>query len=308
MIEFDQADREVSVEIEADIRSTPDIVRQALNVVAQDERVASLLSGEVLFLGSGSSHCIGLAAARLYEDARGLPAQALLPSEYRPRPGWTHVATSRTGQTTELIRAMQAAKETGARVILVVGDAGSPAERWADAVLPLPFASETGVVQTRFITAALTALRALITSEDLSELPEAVERGLSFQPEEFEQPHVVYLGRGWRYGLARSAALTLQEAALQVPESHQTLDYRHGPIAAADENTLIWSFDAPEDEVAASVLRDAAATGATIRPSPDDPLVSLVQAQLFAAHRAAAQGIDVASPRNLTRAVVLPNR
>jgi glucosamine--fructose-6-phosphate aminotransferase (isomerizing) len=300
-------DKEVCVAIDDDILSTPGVLRQTLAKVEADRTSGDLLSGEVLFLGSGSSYCIGQSAASLYEATRGAPAQAMLPSEYRPRPGWAHVAVSRTGQTTELIRAMRTARGSGARVLLVVGDRESPAEEWADVVIALPFASEQGVVQTRFISCALLTLRALITGQDLSSLPDAVEAGLSFQPTGLNQPHVVFLGRGWRYGLARSAALTLEESAAQVPESHQTLDYRHGPIACADAETLVWCFDPPDDEAASGVLRDVVAAGASVRQTGEDPLVSLVQAQLFAARRAAARGIDPDAPPNLTRAVVLPN-
>ncbi len=293
--------------IESDIRSTPTVLRETLAAVQTHASAGDLLAGQVLFLGSGSSNCVGLAAARLYEDRRGMAAQALLPSEYRPRPDWLHVAISRTGQTTELLTAMRAARSAGARVMLLVGEAGSPAEGWADVTLALPFAAEQGVVQTRFITAALLALRMLITGENYRWLPEAVDEALAGDPVDFDQAHVVYLGRGWHHGLAGSAALTLQESALEVAESHQTLDYRHGPIASADAETLVWCFDPPDDAVARTVLDDVAATGAAIYQAAADPLVSLVQAQRFAARRARDRGIDSEVPRHLTRAVILPN-
>lgn len=294
--------------MEADIRSTPAVLKETLATVDANLSMADLLAGEVLFLGAGSSRCVALAAARLYEQHRGLPAQALLPSEYLSRPAWMHVAISRTGQTTELVNAMRTAKSAGARMMLVVGEPGSPAEEWADVTLALPFAAEQGVVQTRFITASLLALRRLITNEDYAFLPVAVEEALAGAPVRFEQPHAVYLGRGWHEGLARSAALTLEESALQVAESHQTLDYRHGPIACANSQTFIWCFDPAGDEASGAVLSDAVATGATIYQAAADPLVSLVQAQLFALHHATSRGIDPEAPRHLTRAVVLPSK
>lgn len=286
-----------------DIRSTPDVLRQTIETVGAGTAWRHLLGAPAVFLGSGSSHCLALAAASLYEAHVGAPAQGMLPSEYRSRPGWLHVGFSRTGQTTELIGAMRRAREAGAPVLLLAGDAGSPAEAVADRTLALPFAAERGVVQTRFITACLAALRIILAAEDLTGLPEAIEVGLTENLSSLRAPHVVYLGRDWRYGVARSAALTLEESALTVAESHQTLDYRHGPIACADEETLVWCFDQPEE--AAPVLRDVEATGATVRATGEDPLVSLVQAQLLAVARAAARGIDPDAPRHLSRAVVL---
>lgn len=117
---------------------------------------------------------------------------------------------------------------------------------------------------------------------------------------------MVYLGCRWRYGLALVAALNLQKTALIVPEGHQTLDYRHGPIASADERTLVWCFDPLDDPEAAAVIEDVRETGATVRWTGDDPLVSLVQSQLFAVRVAESRGLNPDEPRHLTRTVVLP--
>src|SRR5437764_2932430 len=299
---------------EQDIYSTPAILRQTLACVDEHgDALAPLLQGPAVFLGCGSSYCIALAAAALYEDARRVPAQGIMASEYRPRPEWTHVAISRTGKTTELVEAMSRAREAGAQVALVGGEPGAPAQAQAGAVLPLEFASEQGVIQTRFISATTLALRLLIggegTRQRLGDLPGRVEQGLAaFDPAPLASfGHVVFLGRGWRHGLALTAALNLQETALVVPEGHQTLDYRHGPIASADEGTLVWCFDPPDDVISAAVLDDVRRTGATVRCTDDDPLVVASQAQLLAVRVAEARGVDPDAPRHLSRAIVLPS-
>jgi len=298
--------------IEEDIRSTPDILRRTYErVAARKETLAVPLGGPLALLGCGSSYCVALAAAAAYERERRAPAQAIVASDYLPRPGWTHVAISRTGQTTELVRAMERARAAGAPVLLIVGEDGSPAARVADAVLPLEFAAEQGVIQTRFVTASVAALGALTGGAEADDgartLPERMERGLAaFDPTPLLRfDHVVFLGRGAGYGLARAAAVNLQETALLVPEAHQTLDYRHGPIAAAGEDTLVWSLDAPGDLEAAAVLDDVRRTGATVYAPSDDPLIALAQAQLAALHKARARGLDPATPRHLARAVIL---
>jgi fructoselysine-6-P-deglycase FrlB-like protein len=298
--------------IEQDIISTAAILRQTIRrVTEQGAAVRPWLSGPVLFLGCGSSYCIANAAATLYEASTGNPAQAMLASEYRPRPGWSHVAISRTGRTSELVEAMQRVRSAGLRVMLLGGEPGSLAQVQADISLLLDFAPEDGIVQTRFISAAILALRLLVdgsTPSKLNMLPDRVADAIaSFDSTAlmtFE--HVVFLGRDWRHGLAMSAALNLQETALTRPEAHHTLDYRHGPIACADPRTLIWCFDPPNDKVSAAVLDDARGAGATVRCVDGDPQVELVLAQLYAMRRALAQGIDPDAPRNLSRAIVLP--
>jgi fructoselysine-6-P-deglycase FrlB-like protein len=300
-------------EIEQDIRSTPDMVRLALGrVTVEGAGLLEEMKGlPAVFLGCGSSYGVAMAAAAIYEAHQGAAAQAMIASDYRPRPGWAHLAISRTGKTTELVEAMRLARGAGAPVTLLVGELGSPAAGQATAVLPLEFAPERGVIQTRFITTALVALRQLFGGPAdhlaLSRLAEAMEAVLHrFDPASLADfDHVVFLGRGYRYGLARLGAINLQETALLVPEAHQTLDYRHGPIAAAGPGSLVWSFDPEDDSLSAAVLEDVRKTGATVQQMQGDPLVSLVCAQLVAVRQAARRGIDPAAPRHLSRAIVL---
>ncbi len=298
--------------IEQDIRSIPEILHQTYQRIADRwESWQAALEGPLLFLGCGSSYYVGVALAALYEQERHAPAQALFASDYLPRLQWTHLAISRTGATSELVDALRRAREVGAgRILLLVGERNSEAEKLADVVLPLEFAPEQGVIQTRFVVAALQALRLLIGGESVreafKELPERIEQALvSFDPRPWLRfEHVVYLGRGWRYGLACAAALNLQETALLVPEYHQTLDYRHGPIASADERTLVWCFDPGDDPLSAGVIADVRRTGATVQWTQRDPLIALAESQLFALHKALSRGVNPEQPRNLSRAVI----
>jgi fructoselysine-6-P-deglycase FrlB-like protein len=250
-----------------------------------------------------------MALAALYEQERHVPGQAIIASDYLPRPTWTHVAISRTGETTELVTAMQHIHEAGGRCLLLVGEQGSPAEAHADLVLPLEFAAEQGVIQTRFVVAATQALRLLIAAvrTPLENLPERMEQALTtFDPSPLVRfDHVVFLGRGWCYGLACAAALNLQETALMVPEAHQTLDYRHGPIASADERTLVWCLDPLDNAASAAVINDVRRTGATVQWTEVDPLIAVAQAQLSALRKAEARGLDPMAPRHLSRAIIL---
>lgn len=298
--------------IEQDIRSIPAILRLThARVAACRDTVAPLLHGPLAIIGCGSSYCVAMAAASLYEHERQTAARAIHASDSVPHADWTHVAISRTGQTTEVVEALRRARAAGARCLLLTGEPDSPAAAHADTVLLLEFAAEQGVIQTRFIAAAIEALRLLIggvvTSAALEHLPERVESGLATLEATplLGYDHMVFLGRGWRYGLARAAALNLQETALLVPEGHQTLDYRHGPMAGADAGTLVWCLDPLDDAASGAVLDDVRQTGALVRWTGDDPLVALAQAQLLALRKAAARGIDPAAPRHLSRAVIL---
>jgi fructoselysine-6-P-deglycase FrlB-like protein len=110
-----------------------------------------------------------------------------------------------------------------------------------------------------------------------------------------------FLGRNWAVGLASEAALKLREAAQAWAEAYPALEYRHGPIAIATQQTVVWSLD-PVDP---ALAEEIGATGATLVCEPLDPLAALVLAQRTAVALAQARGLDPDRPRNLARSVVL---
>ena len=79
------------------------------------------------------------------------------------------------------------------------------------------------------------------------------------------------------------------------------MEYRHGPVSAATDATLVWTLGS----VDRSVLDAAAATGATVRDGGGDPLAELVVVQRFAVALALRRGRDPNAPLHLTRSVVL---
>ena len=112
----------------------------------------------------------------------------------------------------------------------------------------------------------------------------------------------MFLGAGWTVGLADEAALKLREAAGAWAESYPAMEYRHGPISANAEETLVW----PLGGVDRSVLDDAARAGSSIAENGTSPLASLVLAQRAAVAMALARNLDPDHPHSLTRSVVLP--
>src|SRR5205814_8310732 len=110
------------------------------------------------------------------------------------------------------------------------------------------------------------------------------------------------VGRVWTVGVADEGALKLREAARAWAEAYPALEYRHGPIALADSETLVVAMG----EVGGDVLEDVAATGATVLDTGWDAMATLVLVQRLAVALAVARGLDPDRPRNLTRSVVLP--
>ncbi len=191
----------------------------------------------------------------------------------------------------------------GTPVTVLTADARSPAAQRASDPVPLPFADERSVVQTRFATTALALLRAHL-GEDLTGViadgRAALEAELPLDPASVEQ--VTFLGDGWTVGLAHEAALKCREMAACWVESYPALEYRHGPIAVAGPGTAVW----PIGDLPAGLADDVARTGATLVHSGRlDPMAELVLVQRFGAALAARRGRDPDAPAHLTRSVVL---
>jgi fructoselysine-6-P-deglycase FrlB-like protein len=212
------------------------------------------------------------------------------------------VAISRSGITTEVLRALEGLGENVATVA-VTAVPGSPVASAADSAIVLDFADEQSVVQTRFATTALALLRAHTGDRleaAIADGEAALARALPVDPSEFRQ--FVFLGQGWTVGIAHEAALKLREAASAWTEAYPAMEYRHGPISVAGAGTLVWAIG-PVDT---GVLADAAGTGATIVGEGLDPMAELVLIQRMAVGLAEARGLDPDRPMHLTRSVVLP--
>lgn len=285
-----------------EIESQPDVWRRSLELRAAATAMLTRPGERVLVIGCGTSAFVAESFALLRETAGFGETDAAYASEPRPwRPYDAVLGITRSGTTTEVVEALRAVPD-GVRKLVVTGVADSPAAHLADEVLVLDFADERSVVQTRFPTTFLFLARAAL-GDDVSALPELAERALAEgapeAPPGFD--HIVYLGRGWTYGLAQEAALKVREAAQAWAESYPLLDYRHGPLAVAHPGSLVWLLGVVDDDL----VRDIEVTGARVVQSSADPLVQLALAQQFAVRTAVERGLDPDKPRHLTRSIVL---
>lgn len=286
-----------------EIDSQPTIWRQALDQLAERSRELLALPGaRVLVLGCGTSAFVADSFAILREQAGfGITDAAYASEPWTWRDYDAVILLSRSGTTTEVIGALELIPAS-VRTIAVTGVADSPLAAQVDDVLLLDFADEQSVVQTRFPTTFLLLARSAF-GEDMSGLPEEAERALALPLgiDATRFSHFVYLGSGWTYGLAQEAALKIREAAQAWAESYPLLDYRHGPLAVADDRSLVWMIGRVEE----SLVDDVERIGATVVRGTRDPLIELADAQRLAVAIAEQRGLNPDSPRHLTRSIVL---
>jgi fructoselysine-6-P-deglycase FrlB-like protein len=286
-----------------EILSQPDCWRRAAALAGTSAAALPRPGERVAAVGCGTSWFIAMAYAALRERAGQGETDAFQASEFATGRGYHRiVAITRSGTTTEVLNLLRSLGGHSPATV-IVGDPGSPVIDLATDTVPMPFADERSVVQTRFATSALALLRAHL-GEDIqpvaADAETAVHAPLPLDPAGVEQ--VTFLGRGWTVGLAHEAALKCREAAGLWTESYPTMDYRHGPIAIAAPGRAVWAFG----DLPSGLADDIARTGAALVHGARDPLADLILAQRFAIAVAAHRGLDPDAPRHLTRSVVLP--
>jgi glucosamine--fructose-6-phosphate aminotransferase (isomerizing) len=299
----------------------------------------------VLFTGCGSPYYLAQAAAATLQDLAGIPARGVPASEIWLSPGAAYapgrrallVALSRSGETTETIRACQSFRERGDGEVLTLSCyPDRPLTALGALNLALPAGQEQSLAQTRAFTtlhlatlylAALWAGREELLVE-LERLPEAGRHLLDSYGELAGQlgrdrsiDRFYFLGSGARYGLARELSLKMKEMSLSQSEPFHVLEFRHGPQAMVTPSALLVGLiaEASRDHELA-VLDDMRALGGRTLTIGEQGLdvafdsglsqvardvLYLPVGQLLAFERALHNGLDPDRPTNLAAVVKL---
>ncbi|HWG02245.1 MAG TPA: SIS domain-containing protein [Trebonia sp.] len=296
--------------LRAEIYSQPDCWSVAADLASRYSDLLPAPGERVGVIGCGTSLFIARAYSFLREQAGQGVTDAWPASEARLHRDYDRiVALTRSGTTTEILTALDDYRAAGgtAPVTAITATPGTPVQSKGDTITLAEF-DETSVVQTRFATSALALLRAHL-GEDLGPVIAQAKEILGASPAELEQSlaavrsadQLTFVGMGLGAALAEEAALKLREATQSWAESYPATEYRHGPVSIAQPGRAVWSLG----PLVPGFTRDVAATGAHLEHGDADPMAELVRVHLLCLLRAADLGLDPASPRNLTRAVIL---
>jgi glucosamine--fructose-6-phosphate aminotransferase (isomerizing) len=220
----------------------------------------------VVVIACGTAYHAGLLGKHAIEKLARIPVEVVIASEYRYANPIADsrtlvVAISQSGETTDTLAAVQAARSVGARVLAVTNTRGSLITREADAVLLTRAGPEICVASTKTFVAQVAALdllalavadiRGIIPERELREIgrglrlaPEKVEETLGLLTdrvkeavEVFEEARCsLFLGRGISYPVALEGALKLKEISYLPSEGYPAGEMKHGPIALVDEH------------------------------------------------------------------------
>jgi glutamine---fructose-6-phosphate transaminase (isomerizing) len=253
------------------------------------------------------------------------------------------IALSQSGETADIIDAMHAARNRGAKLACLVNARHSTLDRMVDDCVYLGAGPEQCVLSTKAYTAKVAVLLMMAhylagTPEDGRALVRAAARGLEDMLQQewigvvrrvAERVHretsLFVVGRGLSFPTALEAALKIKEVSYIHAEGFAGGELKHGVIALVDEGTPCVVY-APLDETRGDILSGAMELKArggyiigisprnedvfdSFIPTPDiadaSPIVHALPAQMLGYHAALLRGNDPDKPRNLAKSVTV---
>ncbi len=327
-----------------EIKTQTEAWAQALDVVRASDSPKAGDYDQVLFTGCGSTYYLSLAAAALYQELTGRSARAVPASELLLNPqtvvrdsiSQLLVAISRSGTTTETIKAVEKFKAEMRGDVLVISNYDEVLSRLADVNIVIDKGQEQSVAQTRSFASmyvAATALCAKMAGRDdlvsaMAELPRIGNLVISNYEsyakkigENLDFDRFYFLGSGIRYGLACEVNLKMKEMTLTHSEPFHFLEFRHGPMSMVGESTVVCGLlSMVNRQHEAQVLEEMERLGGTVSavgekeadvcfesniPEEVRGVLYLPVLQLMAFYRSLAKGLNPDRPNNLTAVVKL---
>ena len=274
-----------------------------------DDAIATSLE-RVYFVACGTSAHAAMAGRYWVESLARVPATVEIASEVRYRdPVFTArdlvIAVSQSGETSDTLAAVRAARAGGARVLAVANVLDSAIPRAADGAFYTHAGPEIGVASTKCFTTQLAAMlmfavwlgrrrgslsidRARTVLEALTHVPVLMREALeadgairSLAKRHLKARDMLFLGRGIGFPIALEGALKVKEISYIHAEGYAAGEMKHGPIALIDDAmpvVVVCPRDAHFDKTASNLSEVRAREGhiIAIGTAGDDELARLV--------------------------------
>ena len=307
---------------------------------------AILNSTKVYITGSGTSYHTGLVAKYLFPEYSAVSPETIMSSEMKYSKNKLEknsllIAISQSGESADVLEAVDIAREKNLKVISVINSLESSLERNSDISLRLHCGPEIGVAATKSFTSQLAIFYRIIEiiskqnirfdfetiSKSVSEILDDEPNIIRLAKEIADASDIYILGRGIHYPIAKEGALKIKELSYIHAEGFPTGEIKHGPLALMDESSYVIVIN-PEDDTFQdnlSNIQEVKARGAKIiglsnihhdtydywikipkiTQSILYPLIEIIPFQLLAYYVALERGADPDYPRNLAKCVTV---
>jgi glucosamine--fructose-6-phosphate aminotransferase (isomerizing) len=258
-------------------------------------------------------------------------------ARHKPASSTLLVAVSRSGSTTETVRAVEQFKQQNRGPVVAITNYGDqPLAGLADLALVIEEGQEESVAQTRSFASMYVAAAALSllagerehAYQSMRRLPDFGKKLMArYTPlaqkfgENLEFDRFYFLGSGIRYGLACEVNLKMKEMTLTHSEPFHFLEFRHGPMSMVNEKAAVVGMVSEKNfSHEMTVLNEMRALGGQVLalgetgldvcfdsgiPEAGRAVLYLPVLQWMAFYRSLAKGLNPDRPSNLTAVVKL---
>ena len=326
-----------------EIKSQTEAWAQALDVICKVQLPNADNYDQVIFTGCGSTYYLSLASAALYQVLTGRVSRAIPGGELLlntktilANKKILLAAISRSGTTTETVKAVEKFKADKHGDVLVISNYDEVLSHMADINIVIPKGQEESVAQTRsfasmYVAATGFAARMAGRNDLLDRMPSLPETGerliQKFEHaarqigENLDFDRFYFLGSGIQYGLACEVNLKMKEMTLTHSEPFHFLEFRHGPMSMVNEKAVVVGLVSESNfNHEKAVLNEMQAFGGkTVAlgesgvdiafdsgiPEGVRGVLYLPVVQLMAFYRSLAKGLNPDRPNNLSAVINL---
>jgi glucosamine--fructose-6-phosphate aminotransferase (isomerizing) len=336
-----------------EIHEQPRVAGELLHLLEASPHVSPMVermatARHLYLIGCGTSYHDCLLGAVYLARLAGRPAVPILApqfiAQYAPAVGPQDVGVfvSQSGETKDVLNAVEAARQRGMGVLGLVNVLGSTLMNESECYLPLACGYEISVPATKTFTNQAVAFLflALRTGErstaDMARLPDLLEETLTavepqvaaLEPALADKDDLYCLGYGLTYPIALEGALKLKEITYAHCEGILSTEFKHGPLSAVDEGYPVLFVVGPEDvPLLVSGINETTTRGgraiaigeedSRLRANAHDlivlpqtgplfnPLLAVLPLQLLSYRLSLARGYDPDFPRNLSKTLTV---
>jgi glutamine---fructose-6-phosphate transaminase (isomerizing) len=336
-----------------EIHEQPDVARELLHVLENNEAVKIILekiknARQVYLIGCGTSYHACQAGSVYFAQLASRSAVPVIATQFIEQflPTLNNqdvgLFVSQSGETKDVLNAINASKETGMTCFGLSNVIGSTLTRAVSEWLPLCCGYEISVPATKTFTNQIIAFLYLAyklggkNMKPFESLPGLMETTIQASTPQVEvlTPDInkwndLYcLGYGTTYSMALEGALKLKEITYAHCEGMLSTEFKHGPLSAVIKGLPILFVASPENvPLIVSGLNEVTCRGGRaiaigeedeqLRTNASDmitlpksnpwfsSLLAIIPLQLLSYQMAVARGFDPDFPRNLSKTLTV---
>ncbi len=334
-----------------EIMEQKDSIARAVNQDDEQIRViadAIANASGTFLVGCGTAHKACMAAEYFFSVVAEHHVNVTSAGEFKVhhhflKPESLVIVVSQSGETADVLEAMNIAKAKGSKVLAIVNSEGSTIHREADYTLLINAGPERAVASTKALTGQMAVLLMIAyamndklhdgktllleTAAQINDMlnPRYVNHIESLADKIQTHENIYIIGKSWNFPMALESAIKIQEVSYIHAEGFAGGELKHGPIALIEEGTPCITL-AGNDEVTQDIISNTIeikSRGAmTIGIAPENneayeewikvpdagaaqAIMNIIPIQVLSYFLAVKRGMDPDMPRNLAKSVTV---